>query len=231
MASPHLQIGHITESQDNKETTANAAFDKLDNAMNGLLDLTVTGDVTLTSAQFTENQVFRLNGSSPGAFSLNVPAGTQRIFTIINSTGSTALVDQAGSQAQSLEDGRIGLFFADEDDIYLIAQGVTGSGSSGVTRITEGGDRTLSNSDFDGDVIILGTSGSLQTFTIESGLTSTEPLTIIQTGAGQILVDEGTGVSIIEPDGEIKSRKLGSAFQIIPIGSDTYHLVGDLTTP
>ncbi|MEO5376017.1 MAG: hypothetical protein H7840_17470, partial [Alphaproteobacteria bacterium] len=62
-STPNLLIDHIVASQYQKEVTANAAFDALDGALAGLLEVSLSsGDVTLTAAQALSAMVIRTTG-------------------------------------------------------------------------------------------------------------------------------------------------------------------------
>lgn len=230
MASPNLNLTHVTANQNNKETTVNAAVDGLDNAMNGLLNLAVTGNTTLTSAQFRGAYIFILNGSPAAAFAFNVAADIKRAFAVVNLTNRQALigVSGGGSDSVALASGASGIFYSDDDDITQIGSGSGAAAASGISITSFSASRSMTDADLAGNVVLRYTGGSAANLYIESSLSGTEPVTLIQTGAGQVTIVEGSGVSFIEPDGLLKTRKAGSVVQIIPLGSDTYVLVGDL---
>jgi hypothetical protein len=61
MPTPNLNITHIAAAQNQKEVTANAAFDALDKALTGVLPADfAAGDVTLTDTQFREHIAFQV---------------------------------------------------------------------------------------------------------------------------------------------------------------------------
>jgi hypothetical protein len=278
MATPNLNLDHIEEGQTNKETTANAAFDGLDNAMNRVLEVAITGDVNLTEAQFRGNYLFLFTGTPGVDFSVTVPASISRQFSVANTTGNVAFIEfeDAASDAQSVASGATATFATNGTALYSLATGETGGGGSGaqgalqvenegiglgatdVLNFTGAGVTASENSDGTVDVVIPGGGGSSSTTIteltadfeitnthlagnvilevnngtdvfcfLEAGLTGTEPVTIIQTGGGQVIFTDASGVSILAAGGS-KTRERYSAVTVIPRGSDEFFLVGDL---
>ena len=277
MATPNLNLDHVTEGQTNKETTANAAFDGLDNAMNTVLEVAVTGNVNLTTAQFRNAYIFVLTGTPGGDFTVTFPGPIARTFAIANLTGDTAFIEleDAASDAQEVAAGATGSFATDGVTFYNLAVGVAGGGGSGgvgsssitieeegvviagagTLNFTGSGVNASENSDGTVDVLIPGqpaTAISEQTgdfeitsdmlsgnriievnnasdvfVFLEAGTSGTEPVTIIQTGAGQAVFTDASAVSLRAAGGN-KTRTLYSAVSIIPHGSDSFYLVGDL---
>jgi hypothetical protein len=64
-ATPNLAIEHILQSQAQKEVTANEAFDALDQAIAGLLELDVSagGIITVDPAAALACKMLRLTGA------------------------------------------------------------------------------------------------------------------------------------------------------------------------
>lgn len=89
-------------------------------------------------------------------------------------------------------------------------------------------DYTLTDDDLSGNRILEFNSASPVNVVIESGLTGVEPVTIVQTGAGQVSVDEGSGVSLHGAEGLVSTRVQWSALSVIPRGGDSYLVIGDL---
>lgn len=89
-----------------------------------------------------------------------------------------------------------------------------------------------SNDDFAGNRVIRLTNASAMNFTVNSGLTNKQPLTLIQTGAGQVTVVAGASVTIHSAGGALKLSGQYSAGTLIPDAdtADTYYLVGDIST-
>jgi hypothetical protein len=93
MASPYLLIQHIAAAQDQKEVSANAAFDGLDAAINLKVGIPMTdADITLTQLQLAGGFVFVLTGTLTATRNVIVPT-VNRVFAIKNSTtGGDVLV-------------------------------------------------------------------------------------------------------------------------------------------
>jgi len=233
MATPNLNLDHITETQFNKETTANVTFDGLDNAMNANLLLTLTEDYTLTAALFRANQTFVVNGGAGGTIVLKVPDDIARKFTIVNNSNSALEVElnSAASDFITLAVDTNIILYSDGTHLFNLGTG-TGSGSgtgATVTAVTEQtGSFTITDAMLAGNQIIKCNSASAIVITIPDGLTGIEPATFVQTGAGQVSFVDDSVVSFISPDGLTSTRTLGSAISFIVLGANEFLLAGDL---
>ena len=129
MSSPQLGVTHITEAQENKETTANAAFDQLDNACNALLSVAISGDTEISGANFTNNFFFRLTGTPGTAFTVSVPV-SERFFAVQNLTDSDATIEalNAGTDAVTISAGASRVLFCDGSDITPFGAESSGGG-------------------------------------------------------------------------------------------------------
>jgi len=107
---------------------------------------------------------------------------------------------------------------------------VTVPGGSGVSQSEKTSGHTLTDSDLGGGVLIRMNLSSAGSVTVPSGLTGTEPVTVIQTGSGQVDFSAGTGVTINAADGNLKTRVQYSSATLVPDAgaADSYYLVGDL---
>lgn len=94
---------------------------------------------------------------------------------------------------------------------------------------SEAASRNLSDADFVGNKVLLSSAAGAITFTIPSGLIGTEPVTIVQNGAGQVTIAAGVGATLNSADGKAKSRVQYSSMTLIPVATNTYLLMGDLT--
>ena len=102
MTTPNLAIPHIAASQNQKEVTANDAFDALDNAMNRALTLAMAdADLTLTADQANRNGLIVLTGTLTASRILTLPANHRRL-AIHNATsgGQEVRAKYAGSGAE-----------------------------------------------------------------------------------------------------------------------------------
>lgn len=102
MPTPNLAIPHIAASQNQKEVTANDAFDALDNAMNRALSLAMAdADLTLTATQANRNGLIVLTGALTAPRTVTLPANHRRL-AIRNATsgGQEVRAKYAGSGAE-----------------------------------------------------------------------------------------------------------------------------------
>lgn len=226
MATPNLDILHLLENQDNKEVTINDGFDQLDDAMNSILSVDITsGGANLTLTQFRNHFAFRCTGSPSVAPTLTLPTGVERCFAVINDTIQSLSVEfeDAASDALTLASGGTAVFHTDGTLLFSLT-----ASESGTTRVTKTGDFDITDEHLSGNYILEVDSGTDVTVSVESGLAGVEPVTLIQSGAGQIVLHEGSGVSILAPDGATKSRVRYSTLSLIPAGPDTFYLTGDI---
>ena len=104
MSTPNLAIPHIAAAQNQKEVTANDAFDRLDEAISGRLTVDLAAsDVTLTASQFRRHVAFAAVNVTSGR-ELVLPA-IRRLFLVDNSAGAAALVVRQGSTTVSVPAG------------------------------------------------------------------------------------------------------------------------------
>ena len=85
---------------------------------------------------------------------------------------------------------------------------------------------TLQNSDLAGNVVLKMNNASAITLTVNTGLTGVEPVHVLQYGAGQITI---SGSATIRYAMGLKSRAQYSAFSLIPIDTNEYLAVGDMS--
>jgi hypothetical protein len=98
--------------------------------------------------------------------------------------------------------------------------------------VTDGAaDRVVSNADLAGNRIIERSNASAQTVTVNAGLTGTEPVTFIKTGAGDLTFVAGGGVTINSAGGVLAVGTTYASVTLIPKGGDVYHLIGGLDAP
>ena len=126
MSTPNLAIAHIAASQDQKEVTANAAFDALDLAMTATLavDCSAGGTVSVSAADLRRNVRLVLGGAPGAGFTLEL-AGVPRLLALRNATDAEAsLTNTAGSETVDLPAGA-------ELMIHSGPDGVAGVGAAG----------------------------------------------------------------------------------------------------
>lgn len=104
-----------------------------------------------------------------------------------------------------------------------------GGGASGISLATPlTADHSVTDTDLAGNVYReIGDAADL-TVTVPSGLTGTEPVIFERTGAGAVTFAAGSGVTINSADGALALRAQYSSATLVPKGSDTYALIGDL---
>ena len=135
MATPNLALSHIQAAQNQKEVTANAAFDGLDTAMNGIVTMAnADADLTLTVNQLASAMVLSFTGALTADRKINLPANIERLFVIDNdTTGAHNLIVQvtggAGSSVSVGTADGLTLLYCDGTNVEKIGGGGTGGGT------------------------------------------------------------------------------------------------------
>jgi hypothetical protein len=136
MGTPYLAIPHIQAAQDQKEVTANEAFDLFDASINAQVPIpfAVDADLTLTQAQLASGGVLKFTGAITADRYVNVPA-IDRTFIVRNSTtgGFNLIVQVAGAAGASVpvSSGTLGALYCDSVDVIAIGGGGGGTGGGG----------------------------------------------------------------------------------------------------
>ena len=98
--TPNLQIDHIAASQAQKEVTANAGFDALDQALCGLLAKALAdADATLTATEAVTAMYLRITGTLTAARTITVPANRKPLMVENATTGGFAVTIKTPSGA------------------------------------------------------------------------------------------------------------------------------------
>lgn len=103
------------------------------------------------------------------------------------------------------------------------------AGSGSDTTVTEKtADYSVADADLAGSQYHEANHATAMTITVPAGLTGTEPLVIERTGAGTVTFAAASGVTINSRDGNLAIGGQYGAVTLVPKGSDTYTLIGDL---
>lgn len=91
---------------------------------------------------------------------------------------------------------------------------------------------TLTNAHFAGNVILTQHSGTgTSTITLNSGITGTEPVTIINRSGGVLTITAGAGVTIRSAGDVLTTSAANASVTLIPVASNDYYLIGALDDP
>lgn len=172
-------------------------------------------------------------------FTASVPAdspsdGAIRIVTGATDTGHIYARDDGAWIDYAPVEGMIA-YVTDEDQHYKFdgtawVRLVEDIPTTAISLSSETADFNLADADLDGRTIKRCDSSSAITVTVPSGLTGTEPVTILREGSGTVTVAAGAGVTINSADSHLSARARYSSMTLIPLGSDTYVLIGDIDT-
>ena len=136
MSTPNLAIPHVAASQNQKEVTANDAFDRLDEALCGLTAISLTGQTSplvLATATALRCAVLQLDPSNPGgSFDIVMP-GNRKPYTVRNLSGGAVTVRTTAGSGVAVADGQVRLLYADGTDVVDLSPAAVG----GVTALDD----------------------------------------------------------------------------------------------
>lgn len=148
--TPFLKMTLLTVGQATPETTANDALQRLENATQRKLDVTMSGGsaVVLTADQFTTYGYFNCVGVT-AAGTLTVPltvdgnlTAINRLFMVRNNGSFTLTVTSTGGNDALLLANEVALLFCDGTDITKLLTGAGQIGNSKNVITNSGGNLT-----------------------------------------------------------------------------------------
>ncbi len=135
----YLDIDHIAESQNQKEVTANAAFDRLSGALAGIStqDLAgLSGNVTVTEAVALETLVLYCTGALAAAVNLIIPAKAKLYVLIHSGTGFDVTLKTASGAGVTLSPTEAQFLYCNGTNVLGIdAAGSFGGQATEKTRV------------------------------------------------------------------------------------------------
>jgi len=197
MSSPQLAITHIAAAQNQKEVTANAAVDALDNAENALASIANSNtDQTLTQVQLASGVCIKITGALTADRHINLPA-IARSFIFKNGTtgGHNLIVQVTGAPGTTVSiPASAGLveLYSDGTNVSALTGG---SGTSGLPFPTE----------------INLAPGADGNFSVAHGLGATPRLVLIQmTSGGAIWFQstryDATNINLVASDPSVTGK-------------------------
>ena len=110
MSTPNLVIPHILQSQAQKEVTANAALDALDQAIAGLLEVDVSagGTITVDPPAALKCKMLRLTGTLAADAEVVVPDNRKPYFVHNSTAGGDVDLQQPGDRLIEGVERRVG---------------------------------------------------------------------------------------------------------------------------
>jgi hypothetical protein len=146
-ATPNLAIEHILQSQAQKEVTANEAFDALDQAIAGLLEVDVSagGAITINPASALQCKMLRLTGTLAADAEVVVPDNRKPYFVHNATAGGFAVTVRTtagASAAVGASPDNTAVAYCDGIDVLAISAGTAGGGG-GAGALIELGDTDI----------------------------------------------------------------------------------------
>ena len=143
-ATPNLAIEHILQSQAQKEVTANEAFDVLDQAIAGLLEVDVSagGTITVDPAAALACKMLRLTGTLAADAEVVVPDNRKPYFVHNATAGGFAITVRTAAGAGvavGASPDNTAVVYCDGVDVLAISAGTAG-GAGGAGALIELGD-------------------------------------------------------------------------------------------
>ena len=114
-----------------------------------------------------------------------------------------------------------------ETQVVAASPGV--QGPAGVSSYATIGTTTYTLSDVDRSKIRVFTSSSAITVTVPQGLSPLFDVMLVQAGAGAVTVSPAVGVTVNAAFGETKTAYQYAVATLIPIGTDTFILSGEVS--
>jgi hypothetical protein len=131
LSTPNLAIPHILQSQAQKEVTANAAFDALDQAIAGLLavDVSAGGTITVAAAAALKCKTLRLTGTLAANADVVVPDNRKPYFVHNATAGGFAVTVRTAAGAGvavGASPDNTAVVYCDGTDVLAISSIVAG---------------------------------------------------------------------------------------------------------
>jgi hypothetical protein len=121
MATPNLNLAHIVASQDQKEVTANTAFDGLDLALCGNSPIAMSdADLVLTEAQALTALALVVSGSLTAPRNLVVPSNCKPYVVCNQTTQTVTLKTASGAGVAVAPDGSWRLAYCNGTDVVKL---------------------------------------------------------------------------------------------------------------
>lgn len=127
MTTTPLGFTHLTNNPNQPEDPVNAMVDGVENSIHAWETHSISGNKTLSDAEFTENfrHVLNAEAGSPNVvadWTLTVPAFT-KTFQVENNTGYACTVASAGAGTSVvLQDGEAAILTTDATNVALVAK-------------------------------------------------------------------------------------------------------------
>lgn len=117
----------------------------------------------------------------------------------------------------------------DQQDTQIVTAVAGIQGPAGASEYSTITGTTYTLTAADRSKILVFTNASPVTLTVPSGLPTVFDVMIVQSGAGQITVSAGAGVTINAALSATKTAYQYAAATLLPIGADTFILSGEVT--
>lgn len=118
----NLNAPYITAAQNQKETTANTAFDRLDKALTETLDISLTsGSATPTAEQVRAASRIALTGATTAGRTLTLPAVKRHVLVGLDASSTKSVGIVRGSTTITILPGERIPLYADGTTNHLVA--------------------------------------------------------------------------------------------------------------
>lgn len=198
----NLDIPFITTGQNQKETTANTAFEALDNSVNAAVSVAMANaNVTLTDAQALRAGMVALTGANTAIRKATLPTKSRRIAVRNATTGGYAVtVGYATGAEVTVLNGTTAIIQGDGTDCYAAgAQGVvvedSGTAVATATRINFTGAGVVATDSGGNEVEVAIAGGGSGVDVEEEGAAVMTAAVLNFVGSGVTVTDAGGGVA------------------------------------
>lgn len=140
MATPNLAIIHIAASQNQKEVTANTAFDDLDLALTDFYPVTITdADYTFSNPEALTHMVYKISGALTANRNVVVP-NNKKMYVVSNNTsgGHNITVKTSAGTGISLSSTAFVVLYCDGTNVIALAASASGGATIDASQIVSG---------------------------------------------------------------------------------------------
>lgn len=221
--SPDYGVPLVAPQQNQPEVTHNEALLLLQGVWGGV----VSAGLDASPGSPAEGDAYIIGGTPTGAWSgranrIAVRVGGAWRFLPGNAADGSPLAMGTRQVGLTVFDRAAGLFRTWTGAAWQVLL------TRPVTVRQETGSYVLVAADFIGGTVIRMNVAGAHTVTVNAGLGAGQPIEVVQSGAGQTSFVAGVGVTIVSEAGNLKLRAQHTRARLLPIGTDTYLLTGDL---
>lgn len=195
----------------------NQALDAIDQAMDGVESIVLSGDKVLSTTNYTTadeslNRVLKFTGTLGSAVNVTVPS-VEHWYLVLNNAGAQVTVKTAAGSGVAVPNGGTALVYSDASNVLngapteigaamTIAGALTVAGKiSGVTAGTDGTD-AVNKTQMESAIAAGAIPGATGTVKVDSAATADYLVNVLRAGTGIDITDGGDTMTLTSPEAE-----------------------------